>query len=128
MGLPRLGGHGGNGGDVWVVATKNTTLKRLKDRYPQKRFVAGIGANSRFVSSSSSSKCFFTAQCQQIIICQRSCIISVFIVEMFFMNSVQALKGERGQDVEIMAPVGVTVTTDDGKKLGMPDSYNIRSF
>lgn len=37
---------------------------------------------------------------------------------MFFMNSVHALKGERGQDVEIVAPVGVTVTTDDGKKLG----------
>lgn len=49
MGLPRLGGHGGTGGDVWVVATKNMTLKRIKDKYPQKRFVAGTGANSRFV-------------------------------------------------------------------------------
>ncbi|CAG11897.1 unnamed protein product, partial [Tetraodon nigroviridis] len=78
MGLPRLGGHGGNGGDVWVVAAKNTTLKRLKDKHPQRRFVAGTGANS----------------------------------------SVRALKGERGQDVEIVAPVGVTVTTDEGKKLG----------
>lgn len=44
------------------------------------------------------------------------------------MNSVRALKGERGQDVEIVAPVGITVTADDGKKLGMPDSYNIWSF
>lgn len=44
------------------------------------------------------------------------------------MNSVHALKGERGQDVEIMAPVGITVTTDGGKSLGMPDSYNIWSF
>lgn len=44
---------------------------------------------------------------------------------MFFMNSVRALKGERGQDVEIVSPVGITVTTDDGKKLGMSDSHNI---
>lgn len=51
MGLPRLGGQGGNGGDVYVVATKNTNLKRIKDRYPQKRFVGGAGANSRFVSA-----------------------------------------------------------------------------
>lgn len=50
MGLPRLGGQGGNGGDVYVVATKNMNLKRIKDRYPQKRFVGGAGANSRFVS------------------------------------------------------------------------------
>lgn len=49
MGLPRLGGKGGDGGDVWVVATKNMTLKRIKDKYPEKRFVAGAGANSRFV-------------------------------------------------------------------------------
>lgn len=42
---------------------------------------------------------------------------------MFF--SVRALKGDRGQDVEIVAPVGVTVTTDEGKKLGMPDVCNL---
>ncbi|XP_037640112.1 GTP-binding protein 10 [Sebastes umbrosus] len=78
MGLPRLGGQGGNGGDVWVVASKNMTLKRVKDKYPQKRFVGGSGANS----------------------------------------SVRALKGERGNDEEILAPVGVTVTTDDGNFLG----------
>lgn len=53
MGLPRLGGHGGDGGDVWVVAAKQTSLKRIKDKFPQKRFVAGTGANSRCVSSSS---------------------------------------------------------------------------
>lgn len=46
MGLPRLGGQGGKGGDVWVVATKNMTLKRIKDKFPQKRFVADAGANS----------------------------------------------------------------------------------
>ncbi|XP_029306503.1 LOW QUALITY PROTEIN: GTP-binding protein 10 [Cottoperca gobio] len=78
MGLPRLGGQGGNGGDIWVVATKNVTLKKVKDMYPVKRFVAGTGANS----------------------------------------SVRALKGERGKDKEIVAPVGITVTTDDGKILG----------
>lgn len=47
MGYPRLGGEGGRGGDVWVVAHKKMTLKQLKDKYPQKRFVAGEGANSR---------------------------------------------------------------------------------
>uniref|UniRef100_A0A671WX69 GTP-binding protein 10 n=1 Tax=Sparus aurata TaxID=8175 RepID=A0A671WX69_SPAAU len=78
MGLPRLGGQGGNGGDVWVVAAKNMTLKRIKDKYPQKRFLGGAGANS----------------------------------------SVRALKGEKGEDKEILAPVGITVTTDKGKTLG----------
>lgn len=51
MGLPRLGGQGGSGGDVWVVATKNMTLKRTKDKYPQKRFVGEPGGNSRLVSA-----------------------------------------------------------------------------
>lgn len=49
MGLPRLGGSGGNGGDVWVVATNNMTLKKIKDTYPRKRFIAGTGENSRLV-------------------------------------------------------------------------------
>ncbi|XP_029359413.1 GTP-binding protein 10 isoform X1 [Echeneis naucrates] len=78
MGLPRLGGHGGDGGDVWVVATQNMTLKRIKNKYPQKRFVGETGGNS----------------------------------------SVRALKGQKGKDKEILAPVGITVTTDDGRKLG----------
>lgn len=47
MGLPRLGGQGGDGGDVFVVASKDMTLKRIKDKYPHKRFVAGSGQNSR---------------------------------------------------------------------------------
>eukprot|EP00071_Canis_lupus_P049478 XP_022283035.1 GTP-binding protein 10 isoform X3 [Canis lupus familiaris] len=55
MGYPRLGGEGGKGGDVWVVAHKRMTLKQLKDKYPQKRFVAGEGANSR-VSALKGSK------------------------------------------------------------------------
>ncbi|XP_007530290.1 GTP-binding protein 10 [Erinaceus europaeus] len=55
MGYPRLGGEGGKGGDVWVVAHDRTTLKGLKSKYPQKRFVAGEGANSR-VSALKGSK------------------------------------------------------------------------
>uniref|UniRef100_A0A672J3R9 GTP-binding protein 10 n=1 Tax=Salarias fasciatus TaxID=181472 RepID=A0A672J3R9_SALFA len=78
MGFPRLGGQGGDGGDVWVVATKDITLKRIKNKYPEKRFVAGVGANS----------------------------------------SIRALKGMKGEDKEILAPVGITVTTDDGKLIG----------
>ncbi|KAL7394240.1 hypothetical protein ABVT39_022872 [Epinephelus coioides] len=78
MGLPRLGGRGGSGGDVWVVASKNMTLKRIRDKYPEKRFVAGTGVNS----------------------------------------SVRALKGDKGNDKEILVPVGITVTTDDGKVIG----------
>lgn len=51
MGLPRLGGQGGKGGDVVVVSKKEVTLKRIKDKYPQKRFIGGVGANSRLVFS-----------------------------------------------------------------------------
>ncbi|XP_067094827.1 GTP-binding protein 10 [Osmerus mordax] len=78
MGLPRLGGQGGKGGDVLVVAKKEITLKKIKAKYPLKRFVAGVGMNS----------------------------------------SVRALKGEKGPDQQILAPTGVTVTTDNGKVLG----------
>ncbi|XP_060638272.2 GTP-binding protein 10 [Anolis sagrei] len=46
MGYPRLGGEGGKGGDVWLVANEKMTLKRIKDRYPNKRFIAETGANS----------------------------------------------------------------------------------
>ncbi|XP_003222014.3 GTP-binding protein 10 [Anolis carolinensis] len=46
MGYPRLGGEGGKGGDVWLVANEKITLKRIKDRYPNKRFIAEAGANS----------------------------------------------------------------------------------
>ncbi|KAJ8291023.1 hypothetical protein GJAV_G00020510 [Gymnothorax javanicus] len=78
MGLPRLGGQGGKGGDVWVMAKNGITLKKMKDKYPQKRFVAGAGANS----------------------------------------SIRSLKGESGADVEIFAPPGIIVTTDEGAVLG----------
>uniref|UniRef100_A0ACB8FVP5 GTP-binding protein 10 n=2 Tax=Sphaerodactylus townsendi TaxID=933632 RepID=A0ACB8FVP5_9SAUR len=46
MGHPRLGGEGGAGGDVWLVAQEKVTLKRMKSQYPRKRFMAGSGANS----------------------------------------------------------------------------------
>ncbi|KAJ8411621.1 hypothetical protein AAFF_G00164290 [Aldrovandia affinis] len=78
MGLPRLGGQGGKGGDVWVTAKHSVTLKKIKDKYPNKRFVAGAGENS----------------------------------------SIRALKGDRGEDMQILAPPGIIVTTDNGKVLG----------
>uniref|UniRef100_A0A8C8YMZ3 Obg domain-containing protein n=1 Tax=Prolemur simus TaxID=1328070 RepID=A0A8C8YMZ3_PROSS len=78
MGYPRLGGEGGKGGDIWVVAHKKMTLKQLKDKYPQKRLVAEGGANSR----------------------------------------VSALKGSKGKDCEISAPVGISVTDENGKIIG----------
>uniref|UniRef100_A0A1A8M8K3 GTP-binding protein 10 n=1 Tax=Nothobranchius pienaari TaxID=704102 RepID=A0A1A8M8K3_9TELE len=78
MGLPRLGGQGGCGGNVWVVAKNNTSLKKIKDKHPRKHFVGGTGGNS----------------------------------------SVRALKGEKGKDIEIVAPAGITVTTDDGSVIG----------
>lgn len=78
MGLPRMGGQGGNGGDVLVVAKKDQTLKHIKDKNPSKRFVAGVGDSS----------------------------------------SIRALKGAKGADVEIFAPVGICVTADDGRPLG----------
>ncbi|XP_056142466.1 GTP-binding protein 10 [Lampris incognitus] len=78
MGLPRVGGEGGRGGDVWVAAKKSETMKRFHDRHPQKRFVAGVGDNS----------------------------------------SIRAIKGQKGKDVLIHAPVGITVTSDDGKVIG----------
>ncbi|XP_061119623.1 GTP-binding protein 10 isoform X1 [Conger conger] len=78
MGLPRLGGHGGKGGDVWVTAQDGITLKKIKDQYPHRRFVAGAGANS----------------------------------------SIRALKGGKGADVEVFAPPGIVVTTDDGVVIG----------
>ncbi|XP_068091635.1 GTP-binding protein 10 [Hyperolius riggenbachi] len=46
MGLPRLGGGGGNGGDVWLVAKKGVTMKDVKERYTRKRFAGGVGQNS----------------------------------------------------------------------------------
>lgn len=79
MGLPRLGGHGGHGGDVWVVAKKSMTLKTVKNKYPQKRFVAGTGANSRFVSAQISSKCVYAVV--------RDLASSVFLMFKYFSST-----------------------------------------
>ena len=79
MGLPRLGGQGGSGGDVWVVAAKNMTLKRIKDKYPQKRFVGGSGANSRFVPTNT-TLCFLKLDFHNIIMFfkdSQTCCLSV---------------------------------------------------
>nr|DBA25194.1 TPA: hypothetical protein GDO54_012752 [Pyxicephalus adspersus] len=46
MGLPRLGGEGGKGGDFWMVAKHGTSMKTVKDKYTQRRFVGGVGVNS----------------------------------------------------------------------------------
>ncbi|XP_076361091.1 GTP-binding protein 10 [Tachypleus tridentatus] len=47
MGLPKFGGMGGKGGDVYIEAKENIELKYIKDKWPDKRFKAGIGQNSR---------------------------------------------------------------------------------
>lgn len=109
MGLPRLGGQGGKGGDVWVVAKNSVTLKKIKDKHPQKRFVGGAGANSRFVQYWTSIKPGSQSLDMDCVI---YCCYDVFV-------SVRALKGEMGKDKEVSAPVGITVTADDGKILGI---------
>ncbi|XP_018419559.1 PREDICTED: LOW QUALITY PROTEIN: GTP-binding protein 10 [Nanorana parkeri] len=81
MGLPRLGGVGGNGGDVWMVAKHSVTMKSVKDKYTHNRFVGEVGENS----------------------------------------SVRSLKGSSGSDCQVDVPVGITVTTDDGLKIGELD-------
>lgn len=37
---------------------------------------------------------------------------------LFIFFSIRALKGAKGEDTEISAPVGICVTRDDGKTLG----------
>lgn len=81
MGLPRLGGEGGKGGDVLMVAKHGVTMKNVKEKYAHKRFVGDVGANS----------------------------------------SVRSLKGSSGPDCSVNVPVGITITTDDGRKIGELD-------
>lgn len=33
-------------------------------------------------------------------------------------DSVRALKGDKGKDCEVDVPLGITITSDDGKKIG----------
>ena len=106
MGLPRLGGQGGKGGDVLVVAKKEITLKKIKDKYPQKRFVAGVGMNSRYVRLTRQVFAFYLL------------FVSPSSSHTVCVNSVRSLKGVKGPDQQILAPTGVSVTTDNGKVLG----------
>ncbi|KAG8188636.1 hypothetical protein JTE90_005989 [Oedothorax gibbosus] len=46
-GLPKYGGIGGKGGDVYAEAVENYSLKQLKKEFPSQRFVAGSGGDSR---------------------------------------------------------------------------------
>ncbi|CAH2282355.1 GTP-binding 10 [Pelobates cultripes] len=86
MGLPRLGGEGGKGGDVWLVASKEVSLKKIKDKFPHKRFVGGVGNNS----------------------------------------SVRELRGEPGAVCEVEVPAGITITNDNGAKIGELDKAGDR--
>lgn len=46
-GISKLGGVGGNGGNVLCVAKENITLKDVYTRNLKKRYVAGNGEDSR---------------------------------------------------------------------------------
>ncbi|KAI1285211.1 GTP-binding protein 10 [Halotydeus destructor] len=47
-GLPKYGGLGGKGGDVYVEAmAKVRDLRQIKDKFTEKRFIAGNGEDSR---------------------------------------------------------------------------------
>lgn len=43
--------------------------------------------------------------------------MSVISLHVLFF-SIRALKGAKGENVEISAPIGIYVTTDDGRTLG----------
>ena len=47
QGLPKIGGHGGRGGDVWLVGSGRASLKQIIQKCPTKRVAAGSGSNSR---------------------------------------------------------------------------------
>lgn len=47
-GLPQYGGVGGKGGDVYVEASEHVKdLKQLRDKFTERRFIAGNGEDSR---------------------------------------------------------------------------------
>lgn len=46
MGLPRYGGQGGRGGNVYLVAKENETLKRMSDRLKSRKLAGMPGGNS----------------------------------------------------------------------------------
>ncbi|XP_073969973.1 GTP-binding protein 10 isoform X2 [Rhodnius prolixus] len=46
MGYPKYGGVGGAGGDIYIVAKEGSTLKEIKNKFPEKRIAAGNGSNA----------------------------------------------------------------------------------
>ncbi|KAF8783193.1 GTP-binding protein 10-like [Argiope bruennichi] len=46
-GIPKYGGIGGKGGDVFLEATENYSLLKLKREFPTQRFIGGTGGNSK---------------------------------------------------------------------------------
>ncbi|CAE1246955.1 Probable GTP-binding protein OBGM, mitochondrial,GTP-binding protein 10 homolog,GTP-binding protein 10,GTPase Obg [Acanthosepion pharaonis] len=46
QGLPRLGGIGGNGGDIYFQANEKLTLKNMKQKNPSKRYFSETGKDS----------------------------------------------------------------------------------
>lgn len=77
-GLPRYGGKGGSGGNVYIVSERGMTLSRIKSKFKETRLFAEPGM-------SSSSK---------------------------------GIIGLPGQDLIIKVPIGVSVYTNAGVKLG----------
>lgn len=47
-GLARYNGIGGRGGNVYVTAQERATLKNLCRQFPDKRFCAATGGDSRY--------------------------------------------------------------------------------
>lgn len=47
-GLPMVGGVGGEGGDVYLEAKTNLSLKKLRSKDPTVRFIAQNGKAARF--------------------------------------------------------------------------------
>ncbi|KAI8492094.1 GTP-binding protein 10 [Branchiostoma belcheri] len=72
MGLPKYNGRGGDGGHVVFLAKDDLTLKQVIDRTPNKRFIAGVGANA----------------------------------------TRRAIQGDRGPNLTVEVPTGITVLTD----------------
>lgn len=48
-GLPKFGGVGGKGGDVYLEACESYSLAKLKMENPTKKFIGGPGSDSKYV-------------------------------------------------------------------------------
>ncbi|XP_014293902.1 GTP-binding protein 10 homolog [Halyomorpha halys] len=81
MGMPKYGGVGGNGGNIFAVGKEGVTLKDVVAKNVTKRITAMSGENAH-------SKC---------------------------------IVGSRGADIIINAPLGITIFSESGKKLGEID-------